>query len=195
MKRTLLFSLKLLLFFLICISYSCTKRECNGEDKTVDYKLTTNLLSFFPYKSFDTLKFKVDSQYSYEAVSNEFVDGINKKKIMQDYECGYGTIYNNHNRIVKYYDKNNRSVFEAKFEAIERYIMSFGFSFPNTELKQSYQFRIYDFETGDTLTIDGIFYDDIFVKIEESRSEMYFYSKSQGLIKVIAQNKVVFRKN
>ncbi len=169
------------------------KKECTTKDTIVENKLTSEILSFFRYDSFDTINCLVDSQEQLTIYSEIKTEGINTYKEYLNYDCGTGVVYNNHYRAVNYFDNTNKFILRTQLKLDKNNFLEIDFDFYNTTIDQNYDIAITRYEIPDTATIDGQFYSDLYIKINTDRNYKLYYSKSFGLVKIISNEKTIFQ--
>ena len=182
--------------------YSCQLQCPTQPDPVVDYNLTENNLTFFNYDLFDTISCTIgdqQNQYIHSVDSNEGIDSYKDVEIL---DCYTGTIYNKHYRVINYYNTLNKVVFKAEIEAESRNQLRLSFRFYNSTFngnhisndEHSFNFYTYEPVSFDTLTINGKYYSDLFIKPNISLGEKstIYYSKSHGLIRIISEKGIFY---
>ncbi len=184
--------LSILIIFMIFVITAC-KEECTTKDTIVENKLTPEVLTFFRYDSFDTINCLIDSQEHLTIYSETKTDRINTAKEYQNYDCGTGIFYYNHQRIVEYFD-SNKLILRADLKLTNQNFLMINFDFYNTTIvERNYTIGMFSYSIPDTSTIDGQFYSDLYYKFDENRNYKLYYSKSFGLVKIISNGKPVFQ--
>jgi len=184
--------LYILVFSILQLNSSC-KKECTTKDTIVDNNLTPEIISFFRYDSFDTITCEIENQPSIIIQSQEKVEGFKTFKEFQNYDCGTGIVYNNHFRIVSYFDNNNKLILRTYIEVNKNKYLFIDFNFYNTTIDEKYEIDMPSNGIPDTATIDGKFYSDLYTRFNENRNYKLYYSKSFGLIKIISNNETIFQ--
>lgn len=182
-----------ILFILVILVNSGCKKECTTKDTFVDNKLTPEIIAFYRYDSFDTILCKIENQPSINIQSEEKEDGISIYKEYLNYDCGTGIVYNNHYRVVNYFDNANKLILRTYIEINKNKFLSIDFNFYNTTIDENYEISMPSNGIPDTSTIDGNFYTDIYSTFEPSRNYKLYYSKSTGLIKIISNGETIFQ--
>lgn len=193
MKKTSPVLFSLLIVFSIIVLYGCIEKKCSIKDEVVENKFNSEYLSFFSYTSFDTLRFKLKGQFIYQIFSDELKDDVIEEKDIKYPDCGIGTIYKNETRTVKYYGNNSKLIYKADFKLNNLGSMLIEIRFSNCELLNSYSLQLLKSMNPDTITLNGVFYDDIYFQERNVISEKIYYSKSKGLISVIENGVEVFQ--
>ncbi len=183
--------LSILIIFMIFVITAC-KKECTTKDTIVENKLTPEVLTFFRYDSFDTIQCSIKNQQNITIQSEEITEGTNTYKEIENLDCGTGIIYKNATRTIQYFD-NNKLILSTKLSLTSSNTIVIDFNFYNSLLLSSYSIGFSTFEKPDTMTINGYFYNDVFVSKDNQLNEELFYSKSFGLVKAIENGNIVFQ--
>jgi hypothetical protein len=184
--------LSILIYFGMLINIGC-KKECTTKDSIIENKLSPQILSFFRYDSFDTITCKIKNQANIIIQSDEKADGFNTSKEYENQNCGTGTIYNNHYRVVNYYDNTKKLILRTQLKNNKNQFLEIDFDFYNTTIDQNYEIGISSKWIPDTATVDGNFYSDLYSIYNENRNFKLYYSKSFGLIKIISNDETIFQ--
>lgn len=177
--------------FLCGCSLDCSN---TAENKITKYKFTTEMLSCFRYDSLDTFSCIIDTvlyngvyagtQYNrYESYRR----GINP-------DCGEFEETRYDVRELIYFNSKNKYFLSAELGrgSLSNYIyVELDFYLQPTIPTINLYFSINDLK--DTLTLNGKFYNDVFIQQEDNENRTIYYSKSAGLLKVMNGNKPVFQ--
>lgn len=185
--------LQTLLAIVFVTSIIACETDCVPKETIVRSTLTPQRLSFFPYDSLDTIKCIIDSQQTWVIQSYTKVDGIEKYAEGGEVPCGPREVYENHYRIVNYYDQNGKLMLRAKLQMKSQTVMFLEFGFYELPIRGSYTISIANNSAQDTFNYGGHFYDDVYINHDKFNDYILYYSKTLGVVLITKNSKPLFQ--